>query len=176
MECVMSKIIMDGRLMVFSDGRVYRIRPNGEVTEMPVSSQGTISLWEKGATHNMYVRRLVAEAFLPNPNNYKIVRVLDGDVMNNHVNNLMWINGRQRALEAHEKKRLVGLSHYQKMKIDRDMRSLDLLRLTRNEFSIVKYRSQYMTYEEIGKVLGCSVANVCSTLTHIRKHKKRADI
>jgi len=36
------------------------------------------------------VHRLVALAYIPNPNNYPIVRHLDNNKYNNHVSNLEW--------------------------------------------------------------------------------------
>lgn len=38
----------------------------------------------------LFVHRLVAEAFLPNPNNYPVVMHLDNNKANNNSNNLMW--------------------------------------------------------------------------------------
>lgn len=37
-----------------------------------------------------HIHRLVAEAFLPNPNNYPIINHKDFDRSNNNVNNLEW--------------------------------------------------------------------------------------
>ena len=39
-----------------------------------------------------YIHRLVSEAFIPNPNNYKEVNHIDNNSLNNNVNNLEWCN------------------------------------------------------------------------------------
>lgn len=38
-----------------------------------------------------YVHELVAETFVPNPNNYQYVKHKDGNKLNNHAVNLMWV-------------------------------------------------------------------------------------
>lgn len=49
-----------------------------------------VHLMKNGKEQNIYVHRLVAEAFIPNPNNYPIVNHKDEDKSNNNVNNLEW--------------------------------------------------------------------------------------
>ena len=39
------------------------------------------------------LHRFVAEAFLPNPSNFRCVRHKNGDKLNNHINNLEWFSG-----------------------------------------------------------------------------------
>ena len=39
---------------------------------------------------NIYIHRVVAETFIPNPNNYKYVNHKDEDKLNNNVENLEW--------------------------------------------------------------------------------------
>lgn len=49
-----------------------------------------ITLKANGIVKNARVHKLVAEAFLPNPNNYPVINHIDGDKSNNCVWNLEW--------------------------------------------------------------------------------------
>ena len=49
-----------------------------------------VPLSKDGCTKPIYVHRLVAEAFIPNPNNYPCVNHIDENKENNKVDNLEW--------------------------------------------------------------------------------------
>ena len=49
------------------------------------------NLWRDNKGKSCYVHRLVAEAFIPNPDNLAEVNHIDGDRQNNHLNNLEWV-------------------------------------------------------------------------------------
>ena len=49
-----------------------------------------VQLWKDGKPKTFQVHRLVAIAFIPNPNNYEQVNHKDENKCNNHVDNLEW--------------------------------------------------------------------------------------
>ena len=56
-----------------------------------------ITLCINGAEKQHLVHRLVAEAFLPNPENKPCVDHIDTDIRNNKVDNLRWVTNRENS-------------------------------------------------------------------------------
>lgn len=59
-----------------------------------------VNLWLKNKTKKKRIHRLVAEAFIPNPNNLPEVNHIDGNRYNNHVSNLEWVTSSENKLHA----------------------------------------------------------------------------
>lgn len=55
------------------------------------ASYPNVNLSRDGRIENFLVHRLVAQAFIPNPENKPYVNHIDGDTHNNHVSNLEWV-------------------------------------------------------------------------------------
>lgn len=55
-----------------------------------------------GKCKKKYVHRLVAIAFIPNPNNYSEVNHIDCDKTNNHVDNLEWCSRKTNLKHSYE--------------------------------------------------------------------------
>ena len=63
-----------------------------------------ISLYKNHKCKNCAVHRLVAEAFIPNPNKLKTVNHIDEDKLNNCVDNLEWTTIKDNVIYSQAKK------------------------------------------------------------------------
>lgn len=61
-------------------------------------------LSKNGQKKMYYAHRLVAEAFIPNPNNFPVVNHIDGNKDNNSVDNLEWTSYSDNVKHAHDNK------------------------------------------------------------------------
>jgi hypothetical protein len=92
----------EGIYKVSNEGQVKSIARNNKFNNrnteiiMKLNAYGAnlnyrqISLHKDGKRKNGKIHRLVAEAFIPNPNNLRCVMHMDDNPTNNHVSNLQW--------------------------------------------------------------------------------------
>ena len=109
---------LEDRFMVSSEGRIksisrfnglYTVRERLMKTKVNRFGYETINLWDGTVRRCFQVHRLVAEAFLPHPEAKPVVDHLDGNKLNNSVNNLEWVSiaeNNQRAYDKGLKRRI----------------------------------------------------------------------
>ena len=59
-----------------------------------------VNLYKDGKVKQCTIHRLVAEAYIPNPNNLPQVDHIDGNKTHNYVNNLQWITNRDNCRKS----------------------------------------------------------------------------
>ena len=94
----------EGTHSVTEDGCIYRYS-NGQAIEVAQvkHNQGYLycTLTKNGVQTNVLVHRVLAEAFIPNPENKKYVNHIDGNKTNNALSNLEWCTSKENCLHAY---------------------------------------------------------------------------
>ena len=87
---------------ISSEGRVRNDETN-KMKTMDATSDGyhKVDLYSNGKRTSVRVHRLVAEAFIPNPNKLPQINHIDGNKENNNVKNLEWVNNSQNMIHAY---------------------------------------------------------------------------
>ena len=118
------------------------LRPCKSRDKSSTYSRSIVKLIKDQKRKNYKVHRLVAQAFIPNPENKPQVNHIDGNPLNNNVNNLEWCTDRENKEHAIEN----GLKVNRINTIDRDT-MLELLNSGKN-------------YDEIAKILNVAKGTV----------------
>lgn len=150
----------EGRYSVTEDGRVYSHLTN-KFLKTPIGKRGYPNLNmidEEGNCKLRCVHRIVAETFIPNPNNYPEVNHIDGVKTNNTVENLEWCTSRENSLHA----RRTGLHNS-----DGDRMVLQI----KNGIVVNCYKSVSEAIRQTGIT---NIGNVCRRYVHNGKHCKTA--
>ena len=81
----------EGIYQVSEYGKVINIKTNKEINPW-INNKGykCIDLAKDGIRKHMLLHRIVAEAYIPNPNNYPIVLHKDNNKLNINLDNLKW--------------------------------------------------------------------------------------
>lgn len=131
------------RLFVRSNNtRLYR----GKIKASTKMRNGYMATWLKVDNKKkiVYVHRLIAEAFIPNPDSKPQINHRDGDKCNNKLSNLEWVTAEENAQHA----QLTGLANNPKG--EDNGRAV----LSKEEALKIKTLCQTHTTEEIRLLLG----------------------
>lgn len=111
-----------------------------------------------------YVHRLVAKAFVPNPNHYSVVNHLDGNKLNNAAENLEWTTPKGNVL--HALKTGLAPSGIKSVKSSFDLDDLN---------EIYQLYLQGFKCKEISETTGFDKRNICNFLTG-RTYRKESSL
>lgn len=100
-----------------------------------------VMLCHNGKKYHKRIHRLVAESFIPNPNNKLEVNHIDGDKTNNNVFNLEWVTAEENKRHAKENDLIRKENNHPMNKLNKDVIENICLLLEKNEYSIPKIAS-----------------------------------
>ena len=103
-------------------------------------------LWKDGKGKNHSVHRLVAEAFIPNPEVKQTVNHIDCNKHNNRADNLEW------ATQSENVRHSVKLGHYESS----GARSKPIIQRERNGY----FENRFKSMQEAARITGVPAANI----------------
>ena len=141
---------------VTNKGRVYNEK-RGKFLKPSVNSSNYKKVVLNGK--NLYVHRLVAEAFCDNPDNLCEVNHKDGNKWNNNYTNLEWVTKSENAQHAFDMG-LRTVSGYTRYKVSKSAHRF-------TDYEIEEIRKMYydgVTKQEIADKIGCCSSVICNIL------------
>ena len=92
----------EGLYAITEDGRVYGYKRKNFLKPRPDKDGYLyVTLSKESKPKTCRIHRLVAEAYLPNPNNLSEVHHIDADNTNNNVNNLQWVTREDNLIDMY---------------------------------------------------------------------------
>jgi len=93
----------EGYYKVSDKGEIYSVKSN-KIRKLSYKKNGYvyIDLYKDGKVKYCRVHRIVADAFIPNPNNYPYVMHIDNNKSNNCAENLKWGTASDNTKQAYE--------------------------------------------------------------------------
>lgn len=153
--------------MVSNLGNIQRIKPCGKhkksantlgLLKPKIGTWGyyVINLSLFGETNSFLVHRLVAMAFIDNPQLKEQVNHKDGNKLNNHVDNLEWVTPRENIQHAFKN----GLNYHKKPKNLKKVYQFD-----KNK-NLIKIWETAMDVERELNISNASIHQCCKNLRH----------
>lgn len=136
----------------YDSNGVSMILYKGRIRKQKTIAGGYLAVMLK--RKNYYVHRLVAEAFLPNPENKPQVNHLDEDKTNNHVSNLEWCTSKEN-MNHHDLPKRIGKRKRGKVINNKPIAqfTLDGVEVARYDSALDAHRKTGIDFSAIRKVV-----------------------
>jgi hypothetical protein len=147
----------EGLYKISNLGNVYSVRSNKNLKHQKSGHKGSgylqVPLHRDGKKKLTCVHRLIAEHFIPNPENKPVVNHLDGNKQNNEISNLEWCTVSENMKHAYDTGLNTSLKHgieHHKSKLNED----DVREIRR------LYATGMVSQTKLAKQFGVNQANI----------------
>lgn len=107
--------------LIYKDGRIYSKRFKKFLTpKLNWDGYHRIQIWKDGKCRMVSWHRIIAETFIPNPENKPFINHIDGNKQNNSVYNLEWCTQKEN-IEHAIKNKLYHVTQLNQGKVPVDM-------------------------------------------------------
>ena len=108
----------EGKYFITREGNVVNAKGNIlAVVVNKATGYKAVSLWKDNKGRNYTIHRLIATTYIPNPDNLPQVNHIDGNKLNNQVDNLEWVTPSGNIQHAYD----IGLNKQTKLKLLDDL-------------------------------------------------------
>lgn len=124
-----------------------------------------ININNKSTKYTLLVHRLVAQHFIPNPENKPTVNHKDKNRINNHISNLEWATYSEQEIHKQQTMKPIefGLGHSRKELLQYDAKTMKLV----NTFPSITLASKWLFDNKIAKYKEFNYNTMCSLRTRI---------
>ena len=123
------------------------------------SNYKKVCLKKNGKLYNRYIHRLLAETFIPNPNNYTQINHKDGNKYNNNLSNLEWVTVSENSIHA-VNMGFKGASYYNRYKVANRARRFSFSDI----ITIGKLYEMGLSKQEIANLFKCTFSIISNML------------
>lgn len=129
---------------VTKEGKVFRIKEINPCDT--IYGYDEVALYKKGKTSRRKVHRLVAEAFLDNPENFDTVHHKNGNKQDNRVENLEWIKNAEHVTMHNGRTVVIDGAEYDSLRKAAEATRLNRARITT---AIEKYKTNILSSDMV---------------------------
>lgn len=148
--------------IVYDDGKIYsKTRKKFMTYKIMKDGYARMEMYKDHKPKMFNVHRMVAEVFIPNPENKPFVNHKDGNKQNNTVDNLEWVTQKENIEHAYKN----GLSHYQEKNTGPLCKPINQYDMNMN---LIK---QWLCISEINRELGYSRARISAHCKNKKSYK-----
>lgn len=123
-----------------------------------------VDLYNLNKRKRIYIHRLVAEYFIPNPNNKPYINHKDGNSRNNNVDNLEWCTPLENVIHA---SKVIGTMQQYKKANEKRKKAVNMI--DRFTGGLV---ATFSSIREAARTMGISASNITACLKGKQKYTK----